>query len=566
MRSSRFFIRRPAAQISRAGHIAEVLIRNGLGFLAESTGLVRFIPRRRARAVEPDAQAAALTVPQRVRRTLEELGPTYIKLGQILSTRSDILPPAYITELSKLLDAAPPVAVEEITRTIEEELGGPLDQWYASFDPEPIASASIGQVHRARLHDGSEVVVKVQRPEIERTIQADLDLLMTQVRFLEGRSATLRSHGLADIVEEFSQHLRDELDYTVEGRNADRLRSTITDEDVLIPRVYWDLTTRRIITLSDLKGLKLTELDQLRSRGYDLGDIARRIAQTYLRQVFLQGVFHADPHPANILVCDGKIGLVDLGVVGYLTPRMKEDLGDLLLALVQQRTDDMVHIITQMGAIGPGCDRDALRRDAQRLMVRYYGASLESVPVAEVLADVMHMAFRHHVRLPADLTLLARTVVVLEGVALSLDPSFVLATFLEPFVVQLVKERVSLKRAFLETANTVRELQALFHVLPRRVDLLSEQLVRGDMTVGVDVQRLDQALRKLDAIANRLSFSIIVAAIIMGSALVLLAARDAAIFRLPFTDVALPIPQIGFVMAGLLGAWLLFSIVRSRGL
>jgi len=469
-------------------------------------------------------------------------------------------------ELSKLLDAAPPVAVEEITRTIEGELGGSLDQWYASFEPEPIASASIGQVHRARLHDGSEVVVKVQRPDIERTVQADLDLLMTQVRFLEGRSATLRSHGLADIVEEFSRHLRDELDYTVEGRNADRLRSAITDEDVLIPRVHWDLTTRRVITLSDLKGLKLTELDQLRSRGYCLGGIARRIVQTYLRQVFVRGIFHADPHPANILVCDGKIGLVDFGVVGYLTLRMKQDLGDLLLALVQQRTDDVVHTITQMGAIGPGCDRDALRRDAQRLMVRYYGASLESVPVAEVLADVMCMAFKHHVRLPADLTLLARTVVVLEGVALSLDPSFVLATFLEPFVVQLVKERISLKRAFLETANTVRELQALLHVLPRRVDLLSEQLVRGDMTVGVDVQRLDQALRKLDAIANRLSFSIIVAAIIVGSALVLMAARDAAIFRLPFTSITLPIPQIGFVMAGLLGAWLLFSIVRSRGL
>lgn len=563
---SRFFVRRPAAQISRARHIAEVLIRNGLGFLAESTGLVRFIPRWRARTVEADAGTVGLSVPQRVRRTLEELGPTYIKLGQILSTRSDILPPAYVMELSKLLDAAPPVALEEITSTIERELGGPLRQWYASFDPEPIASASIGQVHRAKLPDGTEVVVKVQRPEVERTVQADLDLLMTQAHFLEASSATLRGYRLLDIVEEFSQYLRDELDYRIEGRNADRLRSIIVDEDVLIPQVYWDLTTRRVLTLTDLKGLKLTEMDRLRARGYDLSDIARRIVQIYLRQVFLHGVFHADPHPANILVCDGKIGLVDLGAVGYLTPRMKEDLGALLFALLQQRADDMVHVITRMGAMGPDSDRDALRRDAQRLIVRYYGTSLESVPVAQFLADVMEVAFKHHVRLPADLALLARTVVVLEGVALSLDPSLVLTTFLEPFIVQLVRERVSIKRVLLETANTLRELEALLHVLPRRVDILSEQLVRGDMTVGVDVHRLDEALRKLDAIANRLSFSVVVAAIIVGSALILLGGQDAAIFRLPFTQIALPIPQIGFVMAGLLGAWLLFSIVRSKGL
>ena len=562
----RFPLRGPAAEISRARRIAEVLVRNGLGVLAESTGLTRFIPRWRAHPVEADAQAATLTMPQRVRRTLEELGPTYIKLGQILSTRPDVLPPAYVIELSKLLDAAPAVGADEIIKTIEEELGGPLDRWYQLLNPTPIASASIGQVHRAVLHDGTEVVVKVQRPGVERTIQADLNLLAAEARFLEARSQTLRNYRLVDLVVEFSQALRDELDYRAEARNADRLRAMTTDAGVIIPQIYWTLTARRVITLADIKGIKISEIERLKARGYDLGSIAARIVQIYLKQVFVHGVFHADPHPANILVCDQKIGLVDFGVVGYLTPRIRQDLGELLFALVQQNADEMVHVITRMGAMSSSIDREALRRDIQRLVVRYYSVSLENLPMAQFLGDVLTIAFRHRVRLPADLALLARTVVVLEGVALSLDPSFVLAGYLEPFVVQLIKERLSAKNTIMEGIKTLRELQELLQVLPRRVDVLTEQLERGTMTVGINVRHLDQAMRKLDAIANRLSFSIIVAGIIVGSALVLLGGEGAATFRLPFTSINLPIPQIGFVMAGLLGIWLLFSIVRSKGL
>jgi len=561
---SRLFLRGPAAEIARARRIAEVLIRNGLGFLAESTALTRFVPRWRARTVEADAQTASMSVPERVRHTLEELGPTYIKLGQILSTRPDILPPRFIVELSKLLDTAPPVPASEIISVVEQELGGSLDRWYADFSPTPIASASIGQVHRATLLDGTDVVVKVQRPGVERTIQADLNLLARQARFLEGRSVTLRAYHVLDIVEEFSQALRDELDYTTEGRNADTLRGIVADQDVLVPEVFWDLTTRRVITLSYLEGLKLSEIDKLRAQGYDLASIAERVVRVYLRQVFVHGVFHGDPHPANILICDDKIGLVDLGAVGYLTPQMKRVLADLLFTLVQQDAGEMVQIIIRMGATGPDVDRNALRRAVQRMISRYYGASLESVPIPQFLGDVMSIAFKHRVRLPADLALLARTMVVLEGVASSLHPSLLLAALVEPFVVQLMKERVSIRRSLLEGIQTLRQLEAVVHVLPRRVDTLTEQLERGELTLGIDVRHLPDALRKLDAIANRLSFSVIVAGIIMGSALAMVAGKEAT-FQLPFTNISLPIPQIGFVMAGLLGTWLLFSIVRSRG-
>lgn len=561
-----FSLRRTVAEISRARHIAQVLIRNGLGFLAERMGFMRFLPRWRARRMEQDIQAEELTVPQRVRHTLEELGPTFIKLGQVLSTRPDLLPPQYIVELGKLLDAAPPVPLEGISQTVQEELGAPLGELYQRFEAEPIASASIGQVHRATLHDSTEVAVKVQRPGIERTIETDLDLLLAQARFIQSRSETLKQYGLVDIVQEFAQSLRDELDYTIEGRHADRLYELLREENVLIPGVHWDLTTNRVITLDYLDGVKLTQVQKLADVGYDLHTVALQITQLYLRQVFVHGIFHADPHPANVLVCNGQIGLVDFGIIGYLTPQMKRDLGDLLFAVVQKNADEVVHIVTRIGAVGAGADRQALRRDVRRLILNYYNASLESVPIAQFLRDMMRMTFEHHIRLPPDLSLLVRTIAVLEGVTRTLDPSFVLAKYLEPFVSEMVRQRFSIKRVTLNTATTLRDLGSVLRVLPDRADSISEQLDRGELTVGIHVRQLTQAMRKLDAIGNRLSFSIIVAAIIVGSALILLGGKEAALFYIPFTDISLPIPQIGFILSALLGAWLLFSIVRSRGL
>lgn len=559
-------LRSTRAEIARARQIAQVLARNGLGFVVESTGLSRFLPPWRRRGAEPDARAAERSIPQRLRHTLEELGPTFVKLGQILSTRPDILPQEYIVELSKLLDAAPPVAWGEIRVTIESELGHPLDELFSHIDPQPIAAASIGQVHRAVLRDGSSVVVKVQRPGIRHVVQADLHLLLTQARFLEKRSETLAGYGLVEIAQELSESLQAELDYTLEGRNADRLRELEMKAPVIIPRVHWSHTTRSVITSDDLGGIKLAETEELVRQGYDLREVAERIISIYLEQVFVHGIFHADPHPANILVCGDSVGLVDFGMMGYLSVAMRKHLGDLLFALVRQDADEMVYIISRMGALSHASDLRAVRRDLERLLVRYYDLSLENLPIARFLADVTTVAFRHHVRLPADLSMLARAILVLEGVVRRLDPGLRLANYLEPFIIRLVREQVSLRRAAAEGVKTLQDLEQVLHVMPRRVDLLTEQLERGEMTVGIDVRRLDASLRRFEAVGNRISFSVVVAALIIGSALILLGGEGAAVFRLPFVDWVLPIPQVGFVAAGLLGAWWLFSIIRSRGL
>jgi len=562
---ARFSLRGPLPEIARARRIAEVLARNGLGFVLELLGLSGFVPFWRTRRVGPDAQTSRLTVPERLRRTLEELGPTYIKLGQVLSTRPDILPPDIIIELSKLLDAAPPAPSDQITTVLEQELGAPVSVAFRSFTLEPIASASIGQVHEATLHDGTRVVVKVQRPGVERTVQTDLNILLAQARFLEARSHALRSYHIVDVIEEFAQAFRDELDYTREGRHADTLRELTDRDQVIVPKVYWEFTTRRVITLERIEGIKISRPDLLASAGYDLGNIARDLARMYLNQVFVHGVFHADPHPANILVAGHRLGLMDFGSVGYLSATLRDQLGDLLFGLAQQDADHMLYVIVRMGAVTGDTDRDSLRMAMQRLVAHYYGATLQSVPIAEFLGDIMGVALRHRVRLPADLALLVRTVVVLEGVARSLDPTFDLAEFIEPFARRLVQRRLSPRRVATETAKTLRELEQLMHVLPRRIDSVTEQLERGSLTVGFDLRNVPEGLRKLDNVANRLSFSIIVAALVVGSALILAAGPEVA-FKLPFTSIALPIPQIGFVLAALMGAWLLFSIIRSRGL
>jgi len=563
--SFRHVLRGPLPELARARRIAEVLIRNGLGHMLQMAGLTNLVPFWRSRRMGPDARTVRLSVPERLRHTLEELGPTYIKLGQMLSTRPDVMPPEYIVELSKLLDSAPPAAGDEIAKIVEEELGEPVADAFKDFDLTPIASASIGQVHLATLHDGSLVVVKAQRPGVEKTIRTDLSILYAEARFLEGRSEALRSYRIANIVEEFAEALRAEVDYVREGRNAETLRRLSDPEAVIVPRVYWDLTSRKVITLERLEGVYLSETDRLKAKGYALEEVAARLANVYLTHVFEHGIFHADPHPANILVCDGKLGLVDFGSVGYVSPTLRSQLGDLLFALLQQDADEMVYIIGRMGAISINSDLAGLKGEIQRLMARYYGASLESVPISDFLGDLMTASFRYRVRLPADLALLVRTLLILEGVTRSLDPSFDFTSFVEPFARRLVRQRFSIKRAIEEAAHTWRDAESLIHVLPRRVESITDQLDRGALTVGFDLRNLPITIRKLDAMANRLSFSIIVAALVVGSALALTAGPEVC-FRIPFTEIALPIPQIGFIVAGLMGAWLLFSIMRSRGL
>jgi ubiquinone biosynthesis protein len=559
-----FPLRRRLAEMARVRRISEVLVRNGLGFLVGQLALDRFLPRFwRRRPVRADQAVGRLTIPERLRRTLEELGATYIKVGQFLSGRADLLPREYIEELSKLLDSAPPVPVSEIRELIEEELGSPVEDLFATFDDSPVASASIGQVHRATLHDGQAVVVKAQRPDIEGEVEADLDLLLRQARFLERRLERMRDYNLVAITQELARSLREELDYRIEGRNAERLRMNLSgDPRLIVPFVYWDLTTRRVITLEFLDGIQFNELDRMREAGYDLPEIAHVAVEAYLKQVFVDGFYHADPHPANLMVVDGRVAFLDFGNAGYLTPRQKELLGDMFLQILDEDVGGIARTVVRMGAIRGRPSLEAMEHDLQRLMGRYWGIALEEIPVGEMLAEIFTTAFRHRVYLPGDLALLARTIITLEGTGYSLDADLMLVDAVRPFAVRLVRERMSPIVAGRRAVRTLRQAADLAQAFPRRLDDLWDQLEEGELTFGIDVRRLEVVITRLNSMVNRVAFSVVVAALIIGSALIL--HGGTAAWHVPILGLALPVAEITFLAAVTAAAWLLISMIRSR--
>jgi len=558
--------RRRFAEIARVRRIIEVLVRNGLGFLVEQLALTRFLPRFwRRRTVRAAEDVGRLTVPERLRRTLEELGGTYVKLGQLLSGRVDLLPSAYIEELSKLLDTAPPVSSDEIREVIEDELGAEVQELFASFEDIPIASASIGQVHRATLFDGQQVVVKVRRPGIEAVIEADLDLLLRQARFLEHRSATMRDYNLVAISEELARSLREELDYQIEGRNAERVRTNLQrDPRFLIPQVFWSYTTRRVITLEYLEGIQLNRIAQLREAGYDLTSIAQLAVEAYLQQIFVDGFYQADPHPANLIVIDGKIAIVDFGNTGYLTPRQKELLGDMFLQIIDEDAGGVARTVIKMGATRGRPSLEEMERDLQRLLIRYWGVSLEEISLGEMLGEIFTVAFRHKVYLPGDLALLGRTILTMEGTGRALDPEFVWVEAVRPFALRLVRDRLSPIVAGRRAWRSIRQAADLAQSFPRRLDDLWDQLEEGQITLGVDVRRLEETVQKLNSMVNRVAFSVVVAALIIGSALILHGGKER--WDLPILGVGIPVAQIAFLGAVAAGAWLLISMIRSRNI
>jgi len=556
-------------ELSRFRHIAEILARNGLGMLLDQTEFGRFLPSSwRRRAEKADRELQRMSIPERVRHTLEDLGPTYIKLGQLLSGRGDLLPAEYIEELTKLLDQAPPFPYEQVVAQITRELGQPPGAIFTVFEQTPIAAASIGQVHRAVLPSGDRVVVKVQRPNIEQTVRSDLDLLVHQAQFLEKRSESLQTYNLAENIEELRYSLLNELDYMTEAQNIDRFYHSYADDPTLhIPKVYWEYTTKRIIVMEEIVGIKLTELDKIRQEGYDLKAIAEVGTDFYLKQIFEDGFFHADPHPANIMVSGDRLAILDFGMVAFLAPKLREDLGDMLVGVISQNTEQVITVMVRMGIITRATNLRELERDINRLLVRYLGLPLQQMDVAQILAEILSISFMHHVRLPSDFAMLIRTIIILNGLGKQLNPNYQLVRALEPFVRQLVQDKLSIKRIGLNAMRTFESLTMLAQRFPNRLDDLWDQLDEGDLTVGVSVRDLKLIIQRVDRIANRVAFALIVASLIIGSALILMGGTEIqALFQIPGLNMAIPVAQVSFILAGLTGAWLLWSIIRTRGM
>jgi len=537
---------------ARIKEIAGVAIRYGFGYVVEQaehharTGL---LARLRRKDTAPDPAVASLDPSERLRRMLEELGPTFVKVGQILSTRQDIIPEWAIRELKKLQDQVAPMPFESVRSIIEEQLGGTLESLFASFDREPLASASIGQVHGATLPDGQHVAVKIQRPGIERRINRDLAVLSDLAVMAEGRLTFVRNLQLTRVVEELGQVLRDELSYTIEGRNAERIANGLKpDGGIRVPKVYWDHTTGKVLTTERFDGVRLTQLEALTEA--QRKSAAPRLARFVLRQVLIDGFFHADPHPGNIFVfADGAIGLVDWGMTALLSRTAREGLAEIFIAIVNQDVERLSEEICHLGMVDEESDIDRFRRDLARALDRYFYLSRDEFPLAQVLQRILELTYEHHIQLPAEIPMLIKVLVTTEGTCMALDPSFELKGVFEPLVSELVGAKLEPSQLLRDLTTGLRTVGRSASDLPRQVSAILTRLERGAIVVRTEPRRTPEAIEGLEAPLHRLAAALLFCALLLAGGLVYPSNRGFG---------------LGFLIAGASGAWiLLLSMWRA---
>ncbi|WP_206106204.1 ABC1 kinase family protein [Paenibacillus dendritiformis] len=555
--------RRTAVRIRHAGRyrdIAMALMRHGFGYIVEEIGLRRVLSLPRRWITQETLQTK--TLGERLRLVLEELGPAFIKIGQLLSTRADLLPGSVIQELEKLQDQVPPFTGAEAGRIIEDELGRPLGQLFLRFDDIPLAAASIGQVHKAWLPNGDAVAVKVQRPGITSIIERDLEILQGLIEAATRRWSWVSEYQIPEMVQEFAKSMIAELDYQHEGRNTDKMAQLLRrDPGIHIPRIDWDRSSAKVLTMEYMDGMMLNHYTERFPDGPERKWIAERLVHAMLHLIFIDGFFHADPHPGNIMVLDqNRIALIDFGMVGQLNGEMKEYLAELIIALMQHRTSGMLRAITRLCLISDRTDMDALRRDLDRLRDRYYDVPFSEVSLGQSLHDLFAVAKKHRIVFPPDLILLAKALLTLEGIVERLDPTLSILDMAEPFGVKLLKEKYGLRRIQKKVVGGVLDLVQAVSDLPMQANRLTSLLSRGKIKAEMELRDLEHVLHKLDQISNRLSFSIVLLAfsIIMVGLIV-----GSSLSRKPTLLWDIPAIEIGFFIAALMFIWLLLSIFRS---
>jgi ubiquinone biosynthesis protein len=545
--------------LKRYRQIVGVLIKYGFAEIVDRMNLSAYLQLGRRLFKRKGAQARPLSQSERIRLALEELGPTFIKLGQLLSTRSFLIPAELVEELTKLQDDVSPLPFEKIQEYVEGELDGKLADKFAEFQNAAIASASIAQAHRARTHDGQEVVLKIRRPEVARIIATDLDILSDIAHLMDRHIPESRQFDPVGLVRELAQTTKRELDFFNEGRNIEIFAKNMQGfEHVYIPKVFWEFTTDKILTTEFINGVKISDIESLRQSGCDLKFISQIGGRFILKQIFEDGFFHADPHPGNIFIRDGHIiAPVDFGMMGRLDDFLMEQVSDLLIAAVQKDADLIIRVLINLGALSDDQDPRALRVDLTNFIDRYYGVSLKKINMQNIVSDVFELVTRHQLRTPSNLLLLMKTLGTYEDLARKLDPDFDIFSLAKPYVSKLLWRRLNVNKIAYEGIKALRDLYDLFKNAPREMELLLRKIKRGQFAIELQDRGLHNLMQELDRATNRIAFSLIVAALILGSSLILSFQTGPQLFGFPLFG------MIGFVFAGILGVWLVIAIVRS---
>lgn len=545
--------------LPRLKEITAILIRHGLGQFTQRLRLPRAVEKAgewlNITLPEP---ADTLPTPQRVRRAFEELGPTFIKFGQILSTRVDVFPPDWIEEFEKLQSNVPAIPEPELRPLLERALGQPASEVFAEFDDAPIGSASIAQVHRARLHDGREVAVKLRRPGIVAKVEADLRILSHLAYLIELEFPDARRYQPREIVAQFARSLRREMDLAAEARNMERFgRDFAADANVVVPGVVWEYCKPELNIQDFIDGQTGVRAELLQQAGLDPRLLAKRGADAVLKMILINGFFHADPHPGNVIFLpENRIAFIDFGMVGRLSHVRRDEIVDLLAALAERDERAMSEALIAWTGTTP-VDEQRFAYDVSELMFQYEHVPLKNLNVSQLINDIMGLIRDHSIVLPPDLAMLFKALITLEGLGRQLDPDFYLVEHLTPFVRDIIVARYRPEALLRRGKLALQDGLAMLSGLPHDLVRLSRDIRHGKFRVNLDLQRLEQFGHQIDKSANRLTMGIVTGCLIIGSSIVITVDAGPKLFGMPF------IGFLGFVVAFFNSLWLLWSIWRS---
>jgi len=543
----------------RYQQIVGVLMKYGFAEIVDRMRLTAHLRIGRRLFAQSSPAVRRFSYEARLRMVLQELGPTFVKLGQLLSARSILVPPKLIEELVKLQDDVPPVPFSEIELYLEQLVGMPLGEKFAKFEKTPIASASIAQAYRATTHESREVVVKVQRPNIKKVINTDLDILADLAKIMERYIPESKALDPTGIVRELAQSTRQELDFINEGRNIEIFARNFKDfEKVYVPEIFWDYTAEKILTIELIAGVKISQTDQLQKAGSDLKQLAKTGGQFILKQIFEDGFFHADPHPGNLFVINqDTIAPIDFGMMGRLDETIMEEVSDLLIGMTQKDPDLIIRVLINLGSLDEAGEVFQLRSDIASFIERYYEMPISRISIPSIVGEIIEMMAKHEIRVASNLLLLMKAIGTYEDLARKLDPEFEIFSLAKPYVRKLIMRRLDLKKIAYNGLKTLRDLYDLLRDGPREIELLLRKIKKGQFAIELQDRGLHRLMSEIDRSSNRIAFSLIIAAMIIGSSLIL------SLKAGPMLKGYSLFGMIGFLFAGLFGIWLIFAIIRS---
>lgn len=507
--------------VRRYQEMLNILVKNGFSFLIERLDLPGQPLYQRFKRGKPSREQELTNLPERITNVMKELGPTFIKLGQLLSTRADLLPQEYLQELAKLQDEVTPVPMAQVESIFLQEVGRSITDVFAEFDSKALASASIGQVHRAKLFTGEDVVVKIQRPGIARLIKVDLEILGDVARIIEQRTQQGKIHNITGMLAEFRISLLEELDFSLEGRNAEIFKKNMQkDTRIYIPDVLWDYTKQRVLVMEYVEGKKIAGREEMLAAGYDPQLIARTLVDAMIRQIYVDGFFHSDPHPGNLALLPGnKVVFMDFGQVGYLDEELREKAADMVLALVRHDIDAVLKGLLRIGIIRGQPNMSSLKRDISRLERKYYGMPLKDIKVGTSLQELMEVASRYQIQVPAGFVMAAKALVTLEGTIRDLAPEISLVEIAEPFATRVFLRRYDPRRLLENAQQNALQFFSTFIRLPVLLDDLIEKIKCGQLALPIEHKELPMAVNQLRRTVHRLALSIILSSLLIAGAI-----------------------------------------------